>query len=109
MPIIHPEELIGRTIGITQEDGQTTQLCITEAINEHLDDTENSSTNIKFRCGINDDAYEDILTYNQIMDYLSKGDDDDIIWKFKDIIGHQGPLSKSHKDYKGSPYNVTVL
>jgi len=109
MPIIHPEELIGRTIGITQEDGQTTQLHIIEAINEHLNDTENSSTNVKFRCSINDDAYEDILTYNQIMDYLSKGDDDDIIWKFKDIIGHQGPLSKSHKDYKGSPYNVTVL
>ena len=39
MPIIHPEELIGRTIGITQENGQTTQLCIIEAINEQLNDT----------------------------------------------------------------------
>ena len=64
MPIIHPEELIGRTIGITQEDGQTTQLRIIEAINEHLNDTESSSTNVKLRCGINGDAYEDILTYN---------------------------------------------
>lgn len=43
------------------------------------------------------------------MDYLSKGDDNDIIWKFKDIIGYQGPLSKSHEGYKGSPYNLTVL
>src|SRR5687768_7881260 len=43
------------------------------------------------------------------MDYLSKDDDDDIVWKFKDIIGHQGPLSKSHAEYKGLPYNLTVL
>ena len=28
MPIIHPEELAGKTIGITQEDGQTTQFWI---------------------------------------------------------------------------------
>ena len=109
MPIIHPEELIGRTIGITQANGQTTQLCIIEAINEHLNDTEKSSTSIKFRCSINDDDYEDILMHNQIMDHLSKGDDEDIIWKFKDIIGHQGQLTKNHKDYKGSPYNLTAL
>ena len=109
MPIIHPEELVGRTFGITQEDGQTTQLRIIEAIKEHQDNIESSSTNVKFRCGVNNDAYEDILTYNQIMDYLSKDDEDDIIWKFKDIIGHQGPLNKNHKDYKGSPYNLTVL
>ena len=43
------------------------------------------------------------------MDYLTKDNDDDIEWKFKDIIGHQGPLSKDHADYKGLPYNVTVL
>lgn len=36
-------------------------------------------------------------------------EDDGIIWKFKDIIGHKGPLKKSHKDYKGIPYNLTVL
>ena len=109
MPIIHPEELVGRTIGITQEDGQTTQLCILEAIKEHQDNAVNSPDNVKFRCSVNEDAYDDILTYNQIMEYLAKDDDDDIIWKFKDIIGHQGPLNKSHKDYKGSPYNLTVL
>ena len=29
--------------------------------------------------------------------------------QFKNFIGYQRPLSKTHKDYKGSPYNVTVL
>jgi hypothetical protein len=31
------------------------------------------------------------------------------VWTFKDVIGHQGPLRKSHKDYKGSLYNVLLL
>src|SRR5687767_15601262 len=109
MSIIHPEELVGRTIGITQEDGQSTHLCIIEAIKDHQDQTENASTNVRFRCNINDEAYDDILTYNQVMDYLTKNDNNDIVWKFKDIIGHQGPLSKDHADYKGFSYIVTVL
>jgi hypothetical protein len=34
-------------------------------------------------------------------------EDDDIspeekVWTFKDVIGHQGPLKRSHKDYNGS-------
>ena len=59
---------------------------------------------------MNNDAYEEILTYNQILEYMSNQDGDDgVLWKFKERIGHQGPLRKTHKDYKGSPYNVTVL
>ena len=107
--IIYPADLVRKTIGITPEDGQPTQLHIIEAIDDHLNSIENSSTNVKLRCSINNDNYEDILTYNQIMDYMSKGDDDDIVWKFKDIVGHQGPLGKKHRDYKGSQHNVTVL
>ena len=29
-------------------------------------------------------------------------------WKFNNIIGHEGPLSKSDKKYKGSRFNVFV-
>ena len=36
-------------------------------------------------------------------------EDNDIVWKFKEIIGHQGPLVQNHKDYKGSMYNLTIL
>ena len=109
MPILHPEELVGRTFGITQEDGQSNQIRIVEAIRDHQNYIDNSSDNVQLRCSINNNAYEDILSYNQILEYMSKEDDDGIVWKFKDIIGHKGPLNKGHKDYKGSPYNVTVL
>jgi hypothetical protein len=109
MPIIHPEELVGRTLGITNDDGESTQLRIVEAIKDHQDHVNEPSTNVQFRCSINNYAYEDILSYYQILEYMSNQDDDDIIWKFKEIVGHKDPLSKTHKDYKGSPYNVTVL
>src|SRR5687767_1414895 len=78
MPIIHPEKLIGRTIGITQEDGQTSHLCIVEAIKEHQEHVENSTIIVQFRGIINDKAYDDILTFSQVMDYLTQNDNDDI-------------------------------
>lgn len=107
IPIVYPEELVGKTIGIMQEDGQSTQIRIIEAVQEHQDAT--NTSNVKFRCNINDEAYDDILPYNQVMEYMAKNDDIDIVWKFKDIVGHQGSLNKSHKDYNGWPYNLTVL
>ena len=80
-----------------------------DTIKDHQDHTDGSPTNVMFQCSMNNDVYEDILSYNQILEYITKEDSDYIIWKFKDIIGHKGPLSKNHKDYKGAPYNVTVL
>ena len=50
---------------------------------------------------------EEIFTYNQVLDYLSR-DDGEVVWKFKKISSHQGPLKPDHPDYKGSTYNVTV-
>jgi hypothetical protein len=108
MPIINPEELVGRVLSVTQEDGENTRIKILEAINDHQDNSKEHLPTVKFKVSMNNDAYEDILTYKQILEYLAK-DDIDTVWKFQDIIGHQGPLSKSHKDYKGSTYNVTIL
>ena len=35
-------------------------------------------------------------------------DNPGIAWVFKEIKGHQGPLRKTHSEYKGSAYNVLV-
>ena len=45
---------------------------------------------------------------HQILEYLAQ-DDNDIVWKFKNIVGHQGPLTPAHNDYRGSMYNLTIL
>ena len=49
------------------------------------------------------------MTYNEILDYIDKNEDDDqIVWRFKRIFAHQGPIKSGHKDYKGSMYNVGI-
>ena len=42
------------------------------------------------------------------MEYLSKDNENPVVWKFKRIVAHQGPLPPLHKDYKGFFYNFTV-
>lgn len=80
-----------------------------EAIRNHQNYIDDTSDSVQFRCSINNNAYENILSYNQILEFISKEDDDGIVLKFKDIIGHKGSIKKDHKEYKGSPYNATVL
>ena len=52
------------------------------------------------------------MSYNQLMDYIQKGTDGeedlDLLFKFKDILAHQGPLESTDPNQKGSKYNVMV-
>ena len=56
--------------------------------------------------------YEEILTYNEILEYIMKNEEQDddqaIVWKFKHITSHQGQLKKGHPRYNGSKFNVLV-
>ena len=56
MPIVNPEDLIGHTFGVTQDDGQLNQIRIVEAIRDHQSHVDDSSTNVQFRCSINGNA-----------------------------------------------------
>ena len=52
------------------------------------------------------------MSYNQLMDYIQKGtdaeEDPDPLFKFRDIVAHQGPLESTDPDHKGGKYNVMV-
>jgi hypothetical protein len=63
---------------------------------------------MRFVCLVNNDKYEEIMTYNQIMDHIEQSEEDAIVWRFKRIAGHEGPLTKNHPMWKGSIYNVRV-
>ena len=56
--------------------------------------------------------YEEILTYNEVLEYITKNEEQDgdqaIVWKFKHIASHQGPLKKGDPGYNGSKFNVLV-
>ena len=56
--------------------------------------------------------YKEVLTYNEILEYIAKNKEQDadqaIVWEFKRIAGHQGPLKKGDPGYNGSKFNVLV-
>ena len=93
---------------LTNENGEKFRTKIVQAIKSHGNNLESNPEHMKYRCTINNDAYEEILSYNEILHHLEKDENTDVIWKFKGISAHQGPLAKNHPDYKGSSYNVRV-
>ena len=52
------------------------------------------------------------MSYNQLMENIQKRtdaeEDPDSLFKFRDIVAHQGPLESTDPNHKGSKYNVMV-
>jgi hypothetical protein len=110
MVIVDPQELLGSTFLMdTQEDGQRFRAHIVECISDHESNVCCSDDHVKFRISVNEDEYEEIITYNELMDFIEKNQGNDaIVWRFRHIVGHQGPLLWHDKDYNGSRFNVLV-
>lgn len=108
-PITDVHDLIGRVFTMdSAEDGQEQHVKIVELIEDHNYNTSHDPRHIKFRCSINNDEYEESIAYNDILNYLEKDSNDPVVWNFKQLTGHEGPLISSHPNWKGSKYNVMV-
>jgi hypothetical protein len=80
--IVDPQELLGRTFLMdTQEDGQRFRACIVECISNHESNIRRSDDHVKFWISVNEDEYEEIITYNEVMDFIEKNQENDaIVW-----------------------------
>ena len=109
MRIFKKEDSIGRTF-LTEpfHTGEQFQARIIEAIENHNKKTQNNPEHQKFLCSVNNDQYQDIFSYNEILKYIEEQNNDDGFWKFKRIIDHKGPLTKNDPDYANSTYNVLL-
>ena len=100
--------LLGRSFLLPPEDNGEHHMAKIIDIDDHRQPLED----IKFKLKINKDQAEEIMSYNQLMDYIQKGtdaeEDPDSLFKFRDIVAHQGPLESIDPDQKGSKYNVMV-
>ena len=100
--------LLGRSFLLPPEDNGERHMAKIIDIDDHGPPLED----IKFKLKINKDQAEKIMSYNQLMDYIQKGtdaeEDPDSLFKFRDIVAHQGPLESTDPDHKGSKYNVMV-
>ena len=110
VPIFNPEDLVGRTFLLdTEEDGQRHRARIIKMIKDHDTELANNPTRIKFVCSVdNEDKAEEIIAYNKILEHITRDEQNDILWKYRRITSHQGPLTTDHPDYKGSSYNIMV-
>jgi hypothetical protein len=67
-PIFNPEDLIGQTFLMDeQEDCQKFRGHI-----DHESKVEDNPTRIKFRVSVNEDKAEEIITYNKMLEYITK-------------------------------------
>ncbi len=107
MPVIDPLELIRHTFLMDKENGQRHHARILNVINEeeickhigkHKRELFSQPGHVQFVYSVNDDDYEEILSYNELMDYIEKDEqqhqDEDTngFWNFKHIVGHEGPF-----------------
>jgi hypothetical protein len=103
MAIDDPNELVGRTfLMVPQDDKQRIWACIIDFIDNHQSDVLKCNDHHKFCISVNEDQYEEVSTYNELMDFIQKNEENEgIIWHFHQIVGHQGPLLHSDPNYKG--------
>ena len=107
--IVPPEDMIGRTfLGQPRNDGERHQSTIVKSISNYDKKLESNLERIKFLSSFNDDSYEEMHAYNDIIRHIEKDNIDPDIWKFKHIIAHEVPLERNRPNYKGCPYNVII-
>jgi hypothetical protein len=85
------EDLIGRSFLKDEVDGQRYRARIVDMVDKHDDLLSKHPERVRFLCTMDQDGKEEILSYNQIMDYLNRDLENPVLWKFKRIVSHQGP------------------
>ena len=115
MPTFDPSDLIRRTLLLRpEENGESHRAKVTRQVVEIIDqDNSQRVQNINFILDIENGKVEELISYNQLLEHLESAQDHDMgmdqeLYRFRAIIGHQGPLLAADPDWKGSKYNVQV-
>jgi len=111
---IVPDDLLNRTfLTEPQDDGQRYRAKVKQKVvlRDHPNDPE-SPSNVQFVNTFGNNKADEIITYNDVIEQLNQeqpeAEPGEQLWKFKAIIGHEGPLRPGMASYKGSSYNVLV-
>ena len=106
MPTFDPSELIGRTFLLPpEENGEGHRAKVTRQVVEIIDqDNGQRIENIHFILDIGNGKVEELISYNQLLEHLENAQDHDMgmdqeLYRFRAIIGHEGPLLASDPDW----------
>ena len=114
-PEFNPDILVGRTFLLPPRDnGERLRAKVTRKVVEVNEKAEGERVqNLSYILGIRNDKMEEIISYNQLVDHqeAAANEDNEIsddLFKFRALIGHQGPLKPTDPNWKGSKFNVFV-
>lgn len=103
-----PDEMLDRTFLMPpRDDGSRQRAKILNIIQENKDECAKHPEVVKFKCLVNNE-YEDVVAYNDIIDYIEQDQTWDGVWNFRKILDHKGPIKPSDPGYKGSRYNLKI-
>ena len=103
-----PESLVDRHFLLPPDStGQRFRSRIVELVGDYKDGAHRNPALAKFRCIVNND-WEEIVAYNDIVDFIERDETWQGIHSFRRILKHEGPLEHDDPRYLGSKYNVLV-
>ena len=109
----NPDDLIGRTFLLPKiEQGERLRATIKRKVIETsklLDDQHNNGIEkTNFHLDVLQGRADVACLMLKFLDHLDHQKQQEGLYKFRAITGHQGPLSPQDENYKGSKYNVMV-
>ena len=115
LPGFNPDDLVGRTFLLPPGDnGERLRAKVTRNVLEDIEQADGERIQkLSFILGIGNGKLEEIISYNQLVDHLEAAANDDSeisddLFKFRALIGHQGPLKPTDPNWKGYKNNVLV-
>ena len=110
MSIINLDDLLGRTFLLPMdENGERKRATISEHVKDLCQQQVSREDQLRFKLKIVGDQLDDLISYNQLMEYLEDKTDtgplDDGFYRFKCIKDHKGPYTSSEVDLDGHDPN----
>ena len=115
LPEFNPDDIVGRTFLLPPGDnGERLRAKGTRKVVEDIEQADGERVQkLSFILGTGNGKLEELISYNQLVDHLEAAVNDhneisDDLFKFRALIGHQGPLKPTDPNWKGCKYNVLV-
>ena len=110
MSIINLDDLLGRTFLLPMdENGERKRATISEHVKDLCQQQVSREDQLRFKLKIDGDQLDDLISYNQLMEYLEDKADtgplEDGLYRFKCIKDHKGPYTSSEVDLGGHDPN----
>ena len=110
MSIINLDDLLGRTFLLPMdENGERKRATISEHVKDLCQQQVSTEDQLRFKLKIDGDQLDDLISYNQLMEYLEDKTDtgplENGLYRFKCIKDHKGPYTPSEVDLGGHDPN----